>query len=85
MWKCEECADKQVCAICDGSGDRKVETSLFKILDMVNLFRDEQGTLGSLARKALADMIGYPPTKEEVIAFLDYRSRKNGTATWHAS
>lgn len=61
--------------------DRKVETSLFKILDMVNLLRDEQGTLGSLVRKALADMLGAPPTRDEVIAFLDDQSRKNGLLT----
>ena len=61
--------------------DRKVETTLFKILDMVNLLRDEEGTLGSLAREALADMLGAPPTKDEVIAYMDDRSRKSGVLT----
>lgn len=61
--------------------DRKVETSLFKILDMVMLMRDEQGTLGSLARKALADMLVAPPTADEVRAYLDHSDKEAGIMT----
>jgi hypothetical protein len=63
------------------SMDRKVETSLFKILDMVKLFRDEQGTLGELARESLADMLVTPPTADEVRAYLDHSDKEAGIMT----
>jgi hypothetical protein len=61
--------------------DRKVETSLFKILDMVKLFRDEQGTLGGLAREALSDMLVTPPTADDVRAYLDHSDKEAGIMT----
>ncbi len=61
--------------------DRKVEASLFKILDMVMLMRDEQGTLGVLAREALADILVAPPTADDVKAYLDHLDKKAGTMT----
>lgn len=61
--------------------DRKVETSLFKILDTLYWIRDEQGTTGWGIREHLADMLGAPPTKEEIEAYLDHRSREAGELT----
>lgn len=61
--------------------DRKVETSLFKVLDMVKLFRDEQGTLGGLAREALADMLVTPPTADDVKTYMDHLDKKVGVMT----
>jgi len=61
--------------------DRKVETSLFKIFDMVMLLRDEQGTLGVLAREALADMLVAPPAADDVKAYLDHLDKKAGVMT----
>lgn len=61
--------------------DRKVETSLFKIFDLVMLLRGEQGTLGVLAREALADMLVTPPTADEVRAYLDQSDKEAGIMT----
>jgi hypothetical protein len=61
--------------------NRKVETSIFKILDMVVLMRDEQGTLGSLAREVLADMLVTPPTADDVKAYLDHLDKEAGVMT----
>lgn len=61
--------------------DRKVETSLFKILDMVRLFRDERGTLGRLIRVSLADMLMTPPTADNVRAYLDHSDKETGNMT----
>jgi hypothetical protein len=58
--------------------DRKVEVSLFKILDMVTLLRDEEGSLGTYARQALANMLVAPPTNEEVRAYLDHVYTRSG-------
>lgn len=58
--------------------DRKVETTLFKIFDLVTLLRDEDGALGKYARESLADMLETPPTAEEVRAYLDRHKDSGG-------
>lgn len=60
--------------------DRKVETTLFKILDLVTLLRDEDGAFGKYARQELADILETPPTAEEVRAYLD-RCKDSGGMT----
>jgi hypothetical protein len=61
-----------------GSGDHKIEASIFKILDLVTLLRDEEGLLGTYTRQVLADMLETPPTAEDVRVYLDHHKESGG-------